>query len=97
MLNHTITTHAETRMRQRGLRDADLHLILDTATEIASDAYLLTRADAAREIAKRKKEIQKLEKLKDYKIIVEEGKIITLYRYDSGHQKRNSRRRRRVR
>ena len=38
MLNHTLTTHAETRMRQRGLRDADLHLILDTATQVAPDA-----------------------------------------------------------
>ena len=94
MLNHTLTTHAETRMRQRGLRDADLHLILDTATQVAPDAYLMKRADAAREIAKRKKEIQKLEKLKDYKVIVEEGTIITLYRTEHGYRKRNPRRRR---
>ena len=82
MLNHTLTTHAETRMRQRGLRDADLHLILDTATQVAPDAYLMKRADAAREIAKRKK------------VIVEEGTIITLYRTEHSHRKRNPRRRR---
>lgn len=96
MLNHTLTTHAETRMRQRGLRNTDLYLIIDTATQVAPYAYLMTRADAAREITRRKKEIQKLEKLKDYKVIVEEGKIITLYRTEPARKKRNPRRRRKT-
>ena len=96
MLNHTLTTHAETRMRQRGLRNTDLYLIIDTATQVAPDAYLMTRADTAREITRRKKEIQKLEKLKDYKVIVEEGKIITLYRTEPARTKRSPRRRRKT-
>lgn len=32
MLNHTLTAHAEIRMRQRGLRDIDSSLILGSAT-----------------------------------------------------------------
>jgi hypothetical protein len=58
-------------MRQRGLRDADLRLFLDSASQIAGDAYLLTEQDAAREIARRKQEIQRLERLKGVKVILE--------------------------
>ncbi len=96
MLSHILTNHAETRMRQRGLCDSDLRLILNTATQVAPDAYLLTRRGVADEIAKRKKEIQKLEKLKDYKVIIEEGTIITMYRVDHGHRKRNLHRRKKA-
>ena len=62
MLNHTLTQHAETRMRQRGMRDADLRLVLATATQVAPDAYLLTDADVRREINRLKREIERLER-----------------------------------
>ena len=73
MTNHTLTSHAETRMRQRGLRDLDIALLVDTATQVTSDSYLLTRRDANREIAKRKREIQQLERLQDCKLVIDRG------------------------
>jgi hypothetical protein len=62
MLDLTLTHHLCVRMRQRGLRDADLKLLLESATQVAPDAYLRTRSDVAREIAQRKREIQQLER-----------------------------------
>jgi hypothetical protein len=50
MLEVALTKHAKTRMRQRGFQGRDLALLLSSATEVAPDAYLLTRADANREI-----------------------------------------------
>jgi hypothetical protein len=79
MLDHTITAHAEARMRQRGLHDTDLELIIATATQVAPDAYLLTRADAEREIARRKFEIQRIERLRDWKIVISGGTVLTCY------------------
>lgn len=66
-------------MRQRGFRKADLDLVLSAATRIADDAFLLTDRDAAREIARRKHEIQQLERLRGSKIIIEGNVLITLY------------------
>lgn len=77
--DHELTRHAETRMRQRGLRDDDVGLLLKTASQVSPDAYLLTEQDMAREIARCKHEIQSLERLKGCKIVVEDGYIVTCY------------------
>jgi len=92
MFDHALTLHAETRMRQRGLRDADLRLILSTATQVAPDAYLLTRGDTAREIARRKREIQQLERLKGCKVVVERGAVLTCYHAGDWEQQKTLRR-----
>jgi hypothetical protein len=73
------TRHAEARMRQRGLRDSDLGLLLDAATRVAPDALLMTDADVTREIARRKGEIQRLERLRGCKAVVEGDVVITVY------------------
>jgi len=73
------TNHAEDRMRQRGLRKADVGLVLSVATQITDDAFFLTDKDAAREIERRRREIQQLERLRGSKFIVESGALITLY------------------
>lgn len=91
MLDYTITAHAEARMRQRGLRDADIELIIATASQVAPDAYLLTRADAEREIARRKLEIQQIERLRDCKIVVAGGTVVTCYPSRPKDQKRTLR------
>jgi hypothetical protein len=87
VLEHAVTCHAAIRMRQRGLRDADLQLILSSATQIAPDAYLLTRADSAREITRRKREIQQLERLNGCKVVVDGGTVLTCY-YSSDRDQR---------
>lgn len=73
------THHAEVRMRQRGFRKADVDLVLSVATRVADDAFFLTDQDAAREIERRKREIQQLERLRGSKIVVEGDALVTLY------------------
>lgn len=90
--DHKLTRHAEMRMRQRGLRDDDLRLLLKTASQVSPDAYMLTERDAACEIAIRKREIQSLERLKGCKVVVEDGIIITCYRSHWKNQKKTLRR-----
>jgi len=90
-----LTRHAEARMRQRGFRNADIGLVLSAATRVADDAFLLTDKDAAREIARRRREIQHLERLRGTKIIVEGGEVITLYHFDGKPSRATTRKRRR--
>lgn len=73
-----LTRHAEKRMRQRGLRNCDLSLLLDAATPLADDAWLLTAADADREIARRKREIEHLQRLRGCKVVVSGDAIVTV-------------------
>lgn len=91
MLSHTLSAHAETRMRQRGLRDADLDLVLDCATQVAPDAYMLTRADTQREINRRRHEIQCLERLSGCKVVVEGPTVVTCYHAHRQEQRRTLR------
>ena len=80
MLNsHELTSHARTRMRQRGMRDEDLRLVLATASQVANDAFMLTRKDVEREIAIRKEEIRQLQRLKSYKVVVVDGTVVTCF------------------
>ncbi len=92
MLDHVLTRHAEIRKRQRGLRDADLHLLLDCATQVAPDAYLLTRKDATREIARCKRKIQQLERLSGRKVVVDGETVLTCYHSRPKDQRRTLRR-----
>lgn len=89
--DHELTRHADMRLRQRGLRDADLRLLLTAASQVSPDAYLLTEQDAVREIAQRKQEIQCLERLKGCKVVVVGGTIITCYRAGRENQKKTLR------
>lgn len=73
------THHAEARMRQRGFRNADIGLVLSVATRVADDAFFLSDKDAAREIERRRREIQQLERLRGTKVIVEGESLITIY------------------
>lgn len=76
------TQHAETRMRQRGFRNADVSLVLSVATPVADDAFFLSDKDAAREIKRRRHEIQQLERLRGTKLVVEGENLITLHHSD---------------
>jgi hypothetical protein len=76
------TNHAEIRMRQRGFRNADVGLVLSVATRVAADVFFVSDKDAAREIERRRREIQQLERLRGTKLIVEGENVITLYHSD---------------
>lgn len=88
---HALTAHAETRMRQRGLRDADLDLILSCATQVAPDAYMLTHADTQHEITRLKRQIQCLERLRGCKVIVKGATVVTCYHARHNEQRRTLR------
>ena len=52
------TRHGMTRLRQRGFREGDVDLILETGTEITHDRIMLKRRDADEAIKKCKREIR---------------------------------------
>ena len=96
MHNLRFTQHAETRMRQRGFRNADVSLVFSVATRVADDAFFLSDKDAAREIERRRHEIQQLEHLRGTKLIVDCENVITLYHSDRKPVRADSRNRRRA-
>ncbi len=83
-----LSSHAEARMRQRGLRLSDLELVVHCASEIGEDIYFLSRKDAEREIRRRKREIQALERLQGHKVVVADETVVTCYRSHRRDQKR---------
>ena len=89
--DHKLTRHAAVRMRQRGLRDDDMSLLLRAASQVSPDVYMLTERDTAREIARRKSEIQSLERLNGCKVVVEQGCIVTCYHAGKKNRKKTLR------
>jgi hypothetical protein len=65
-------------MRQRGLRDSDIALLIDAAMPLADDAWLMTDAVTDREIARRKREIEQLQRLRGCKIVIADNAIVTV-------------------
>jgi orotate phosphoribosyltransferase-like protein len=84
MTDLNLTRHAAARMRQRGLRDADISVLLDIATRLVDDAWLVTDADADadadadREIAQRKREIERLQRLRGCKFVLSDDALVTV-------------------
>ena len=70
------TSHAKRRIQQRGFHGDDIEIVLQAATQVAPDAYMLRDADVEREISKHKRVIQQLERLSGTKLIIESGRLI---------------------
>lgn len=85
------TRHAETRMRQRGLRDADIALVMEVASPAGPDAWLLTDADISEETARLRHRIQSIERLRGCKVVVAGDAVITAYRSNAKNQRRSLR------
>ena len=94
MFEYGITSHAQIRMSQRAVRREDVELVMACGTPVAPDAWLIKRADANREIAKRKREIQQIERLtnKSLKVVAEDGEVVTCYPSSHADQRRTLRR-----
>ena len=92
MSNLTYSRHARTRMQQRGIRKADIPIILACGTQIDDETYFMRNRDAAREIETRKREIQALSRLVNRKVVIRDGRVITAYPSNSADQKRTLRR-----
>ena len=92
MTDLTYSPHARTRMQQRGIRKADIPIILEYGTQIDDETYFMRNRDAAREIETRKREIQALSRLVNRKVVIRNGRVITAYPSIPADQKRTLRR-----
>ena len=92
MTDLSYTRHARTRMQQRGIRKADIPIILEYGTQIDDETYFMCNRDAAREIETRKREIQTLSRLVNRKVVIRDGRVITAYPSNPSDQKRTLRR-----
>ena len=89
----TYSNHACQRMQQRGFRERDIDLLMTCGTQIYDDSILLSDKDAAREIERRKHEIQALERLRGCRVVISEGVVVTCYHAHTKHLKKVLRRR----
>ena len=87
------SNHAGQRMQQRGIRERDIDLLLICGTQIDEASILLSDKDAAREIERRKHEIQALERLRGCKVVIIEGVVVTCYHASEKYLKKVLRRR----
>ena len=62
------------------MRHQDIELVFRYGTQLDDSSFLLSRNDVAREIQRRKREIQALERLRGVKIVVKERVIVTCLR-----------------
>ena len=74
-----LTRHANERMRQRGLRDRDIELVLACGTDGPHGRVALLGRDAAKEIAECKRRIRMLERLRGWVVVYEDGVVVTCY------------------
>lgn len=89
MTDCTLTGHAETRMRQRGLRERDVPLFLEYGTRIDDETWIILDRDSRR--AERKHEIRALERLAGRKMVARGESIVTAYRSRPANLKRTLR------
>ena len=88
----TYTVHAEERMQQRGMRKGDEEFIVELGTQIDDETWILLDRDARRAIEERKREIQRLDRLANRKVIMRGERLITAYPSCIQDQKRTLRR-----
>ncbi len=69
-MNLLYSNHAKTRLQQRGMRGADVELVMNTGTALNDNSIILLKRDAEREIAKRKNEIKRLERLQSVRVVL---------------------------
>jgi len=87
-MNPTFSQHAEARIRQRGLRESDIPMIVAAGTPIDDDSLLLMAKDVDREIRRRKQEISALERLKGCRVVIAGETVVTVYRPSRRTEKR---------
>ena len=91
MTDDIYTRHGKTRMQQRGIRKKDIPLIRKYGTQVDDETWLMLKKDVARQIETRKREIQALSRLRNRKVVVRGGRVITAYPSRPADQKRTLR------
>jgi hypothetical protein len=87
-----ITEHAHTRMQQRALHYHDLNLITEFGTEFV-DGLVLRDRDVDLAVLTKKREIDRLEKLRGRALILNGENLITTYSPSKKRMKRFMRQR----
>ncbi len=82
-----LTRHAEGRIRQRGVRERDLDLMIEHGT-LTDDGVLLTRRDVAAAISEHRRAIAQLERLKGTALILDGATVLSVYRPDREKSRR---------
>jgi S-adenosylmethionine:tRNA-ribosyltransferase-isomerase (queuine synthetase) len=72
--------HALARIRQRGIRESDIPVIVAAGTQMGDDSVFLLDQDVEREIQKRKLEIAVLERLRGCRVVIAGETVVTVYR-----------------
>lgn len=78
-MNISYSVHAQIRMRQRGLSERDIDLIVRYGSDVRRGLRLLRRSDIDNEIQRIKRRIQDLERLRNCAVIIEDDTVITCY------------------
>lgn len=92
MINISYARHAETRMQQRAIRKKDVPLIIELGTQIDDETWFMCNRDVSREIESLKREIHRLERLANCKVVMRGGRVITAYSSRPADQKQTLRR-----
>ncbi len=87
-MNLTLTQHAQSRVRQRGMRESDIPVIVAAGTPVDDDSLFLLAQDVDREIRLRKQEINALERLRGCRVVIAGDKVLTVYRPSRRTEKR---------
>jgi len=89
-----LSDHGEERLQQRGVKEAELPLLLHCSTPVDEHVLQLMDADVEREVAQRKREIEALERLRGCQVVLNGEAVVTVYHPSKRRTKRNLRRQR---
>jgi len=78
-MNLLFSQHAQTRMRQRGLSESDIELIVHCGSVVRRGLRLLRGQDIDHEMRRLKRRIQDLERLKNCAVVMDDDTVITCY------------------
>ncbi len=84
----SFSQHALTRIRQRGLRESDVSVVVEAGTPVDDESVLLLGQDVDREIRKHKQKITELERLRGCRVVIVGEIIVTVYRPSRKTEKR---------
>ncbi len=83
-----LSAHASIRVRQRGIREADIPVIMDAGTSLDDNSVLLLSQDVDREIRNHKRAIAALERLRGCRVVLRGETVVTVYHASRGTEKR---------
>ena len=78
-MNLSFSQHAQVRMRQRGLSERDIELIVRCGSTVRRGLRLLRGQDIDHEMRRLKRRIQDLERLRNCAVVMDDNTVITCY------------------